>query len=1408
MLLKPGRMMFRMLFSAMLIGFLILGFANESRSQLTVTTGSAMSMTPLEFVQTYLVGTGVTVSNATFNGSAEPLNSALRTPPLYRDQIGSFAATGGALTQLGIGGGVILSSGYVAKAIAPANPNDDMEGINQPFESDPDLFILAGETIHDKSILEFDFIPQTDVITFRYVFSSIEFDEFCNSINDAFGLFLSGPGIAGGWGFANNAANIALLPDPEAVSFVTIHNVCLQDNGNLGNGVYSWWNGLHTYFSNDRLTYVLTASHPVTCYETYHMKFAIGDASDGILDSEVFLEQNSFSSNSVIGNTTFSNSLTGQYLVEGCGNVSLVYEIPATHTTALTINLALGSTGTATQADILPNPFPTQVVIPAGALTSPPILIQAISDAIPEPVENLIINATTTTCAVASTVTTTLMIKDYNPLSVTLANQTACSGSPVTLTPVITGGQPILPANTYNYLWSTAATTPAITITPPPGSTPYTVSVTDACSITSSASATANAGAPPVPAGPITGQNTICAPATSVTYTVPAMTGADSYTWTLPAGATITAGSGTNTITVDYSGSAVSGSVTVKGINLICGEGAPVTQFINVYPAPQAAGPITGLNNICTPATGVTYSIAAIPGASSYQWTLPPGATITAGNNTNSITVDYDVTATSGTFTVLGQSVSCGNGQPSSLAVAVHQTPVAAGPITGPGTFCTPATGITYSIPPVAGAGTYLWNLPPGATITAGSGTNSITVDFALMTFSGTISVLGQSSFCGNGPSSSLTLDLSPTPPAAGAISGEYNLCTPVTGSTYSTPAITGANSYLWTIPAGATITAGNNTNAVTVDFDVTASSGQVTVLGHSASCGDGPSSSLALDIHPAPQAATPITGPNTVCIPATGISYSISTVTGADTYLWTLPSGVTITSGSGTNTITVDFSAAAVSGQISVKAHSNSCGDGTTTSMTLTTHPSPEAAGPITGLTPVCQGSTIRTYSIASLAHTTSYDWSVPAGVTIVSGTGTRQIGCLFTTSAVSGTFSVRGFNAECNFGTPAVLPVVVDPIPGIAGAVTGTSPVCQGVTGITYTVNPIANAVNYLWNYSGTGVTLTNNGTTLLVDFSGTATSGNLKVTGQNGCGDGVVSPLLPVIVNPKPIADFLTCNDLKTTKNGRPIVLKGGRPLGNRGVYSGTGVTQPAPGIYVFDPSSSSVSGGSTTTGVNYTITYRYTNTYNCSDEKTAIISVYASNAGDPCPGTVIDCRDNQVYPTFLAGSGAGARCWTAANLNYGEFTDTKLSQTDNCTHEKYCRNNAASQCNLNGGFYQWGEMMQYQDAAGYQDICPPGWHVATSHEWDNLITEYFGNAVAGSSLKDTLTASGFHGRLNGILYLNDLWSFGSGLNKGSLYWTSDSGSATQATSRGLNIFNPSVSLYNSSRANAFPVRCVRN
>lgn len=83
---------------------------------------------------------------------------------------------------------------------------------------------------------------------------------------------------------------------------------------------------------------------------------------------------------------------------------------------------------------------------------------------------------------------------------------------------------------------------------------------------------------------------------------------------------------------------------------------------------PNAAGAITGVRSICKPTTGITYSVAAITGATSYTWSVPTGASITAGAGTNSITVSFASNAISGTISAAGVN-SCGTGTASTITV-------------------------------------------------------------------------------------------------------------------------------------------------------------------------------------------------------------------------------------------------------------------------------------------------------------------------------------------------------------------------------------------------------------------------------------------------------------------------------------------------------------------------------------------------------------------------------------------------------------------------------------------------------------------------------------------------------------------------------------------------------------------
>jgi len=166
----------------------------------------------------------------------------------------------------------------------------------------------------------------------------------------------------------------------------------------------------------------------------------------------------------------------------------------------------------------------------------------------------------------------------------------------------------------------------------------------------------------------------VCAGQNGVGYSTTPVLNASSYTWTVPAGATIATGAGTTSITVNYGPTATSGNVTVAGTNM-CGNGPGSTLAVTVNPLPAAAGTITGPAAICAPANGISYTVTAIANATGYSWSVPSGATIVSGGNTNHITVNFSASATSGVINVYGTN-ACGNGQVSpDFSVIVNPTP-------------------------------------------------------------------------------------------------------------------------------------------------------------------------------------------------------------------------------------------------------------------------------------------------------------------------------------------------------------------------------------------------------------------------------------------------------------------------------------------------------------------------------------------------------------------------------------------------------------------------------------------------------------------------------------------------------------------------------------------------------------
>jgi len=170
--------------------------------------------------------------------------------------------------------------------------------------------------------------------------------------------------------------------------------------------------------------------------------------------------------------------------------------------------------------------------------------------------------------------------------------------------------------------------------------------------------------------GPISGKTSICGGKESVVYTVPEVDFATSYVWKLPN--SVIEINSSNTITVDFDSSLVSGDITVKAIN-VCVESLESSLYISVNPFSGAAGEISGPSLVDQEKDSAIYTVPPISNATTYLWTLPYG--VIGSSTTNTISVNFGNKAISGIISVKGLNGQC-EGQESRLNITVNETAV------------------------------------------------------------------------------------------------------------------------------------------------------------------------------------------------------------------------------------------------------------------------------------------------------------------------------------------------------------------------------------------------------------------------------------------------------------------------------------------------------------------------------------------------------------------------------------------------------------------------------------------------------------------------------------------------------------------------------------------------------------
>ncbi len=434
----------------------LIAFGNVHSQLVTGTT-----MSPLALVQNVLLGPGVTVSNILYNGSPAAL--------------GSFQATN---TVLGIDEGIVLTTGTVIdNGDGPQGPNNQAgAGMDNNIGGSALLSnLISGTQTFNAGILEFDFIPYSDTVRFKYVFGSDEYPEFAppnsSGFNDVFGFFISGPGI-------NGIQNIAQLPNGGGV--VSINNVNAITNAQYYN--YNGDGGTPPYDSNpmyiqyDGFTDVLEAVSQVECGQTYHLVIAIADVGDGQWDSGIFLEANSLSSLTPVDiSYELSNQVYSEpnWMAEGCVTATVTLERETNLNNSLTIPVNVSGSAT----DVLDySGIPSSVTFnPGDSQVSFTINVEL--DGITEGQENIILDfPLSDPCGNITPVSIELFIQDIEEVSVEISNpEIGCPGENIVLTTEVSGGVP-----PYTFLWNDNSTQNSISISPT-ATGEYFVEVVDDC---------------------------------------------------------------------------------------------------------------------------------------------------------------------------------------------------------------------------------------------------------------------------------------------------------------------------------------------------------------------------------------------------------------------------------------------------------------------------------------------------------------------------------------------------------------------------------------------------------------------------------------------------------------------------------------------------------------------------------------------------------------------------------------------------------------------------------------------------------------------------------------------------------------------------------------------------------------
>ncbi|WP_162847374.1 PKD domain-containing protein [Sediminibacterium goheungense] len=624
---------------------------------------------------------------------------------------------------------------------------------------------------------------------------------------------------------------------------------------------------------------------------------------------------------------------------------------------------------------------------------------------------------------------------------------------------------------------------------------------------------------------------------------------------------------------------------------------------------------ITGTLTVCENSSNPTLTITALGGIAPYTITynlngVPQTAIATttgAGTMTGTVTIAAPTNA-AGTFTYSLTSVvdanslseTCTNTSISSSAtITVNPKPVLTFPFIQPSSpaICYGASffnvTLTYTNSPTEYQ--IVWDPPAIAdgfsnvsfttnNFPAGGGITVVVPTSATSgaTYTGTLTVrtsAGCESDPGAAPFKINSL------PILGTITGLSTVCV---GSTINlSNSLTGGS---WTV---------NNANS-TIGISsgvLTGSAAGTSIVTYSVTNGSGCSSltTTTVTVNALPT-VNAITGVSPVCVGST-LNLTSTTASG----VWSVNNANAGINVSGTLT---GQSAGTVNVSYTV-TDGNSCTNLTTTTVTVNALPTVNA---ITGVSPVCVGSTLNLTST-----TASGVWSVNnanAGIN-VSGTLTGQ-----SAGTVNVSYTVTDGNSCTNLTTTTV---TVNALPTV-NAITGVSPVCVGST-----LNLTSTTASGVWSVNNANAGINVSGT--LTGQSAGTVNVSYTVTDGNGCTNFTSTT---VLVNALPIINTIT--GATTVCVGSTINLS-----------NATGG-----GIWSVNNANATINGTGVLTGQSAgaaTVSYSVTDANNCTTTVTSVKTINALPVVAAISGSNAVC----IGSTINLSNATGGGIWSVNNAN---------------------------------------------------------------------------------------------------------------------------------------------------------------